>query len=248
MTATRLPTGFASLDQPASWPAPRSRPRPELLELQLDTLPGVGPTIRKRLSKLGLETVGDLLLSAPFRYEPAAPERRIADLLAEEEVAIAGEVRRVSSRRARGRLTILTAIVSDGSGSVPCVWFNQQWLTDKLQPGTRVRLRGALRRGGFAVKAYDLGDDGAATADFAPVYHASEEITPKKLRELVSAALAHARDLGDRLPAALKEREGLPLRADALHALHRPASLAEAEVGRRRLAFDELLLLQVGIA
>src|SRR5437899_10453253 len=104
MTATRLPTGFAGVDQPSSWPAPRSRPRPELLELPLDTLPGVGPTIRKRLSKLGLETVGDLLLSAPFRYEPAAPERRIADLLAEEEVAIAGEVRRVSSPRRRGRL------------------------------------------------------------------------------------------------------------------------------------------------
>src|SRR5205814_966204 len=78
----------------------------------------------------------------------------------EEEVAIAGEVRRVSSRRGRGRLTILTAIVSDGSGSVPCVWFNQQWLQEKLQPGTRVRLRGALRRGGFNVKAYDLGEDG----------------------------------------------------------------------------------------
>src|SRR5438477_3614926 len=143
MTATRVPTGFASLDRPAAWPAPRSRPRPEELAQPLETLPGVGPTIRKRLSKLGLETVGDLLESAPFRYEPAAPERRIADLLAEEEVAIAGEVRRVSSRRGRGRLTILTAIVSDGSASVPCVWFNQQWLQEKLQPGTQVRLRGA---------------------------------------------------------------------------------------------------------
>jgi ATP-dependent DNA helicase RecG len=248
MTATRLPTGFASLDQPASWPSPRSLPRPERLELPLDTLPGVGPTIRKRLSKLGLETVGDLLGSAPFRYEPAAPERRIADLLAEEEVAIAGEVRRVSSRRARGRLTILTAIVSDGSASVPCVWFNQQWLADKLQPGTRVRLRGALRRGGFAVKAYDLGGDGTATADFAPVYHASEEITPKKLRELVSAALVRSRDYVEPLPAALRAREQLPLRADALHALHRPSSLEQAEEGRRRLAFDELLLLQVVLA
>jgi ATP-dependent DNA helicase RecG len=248
MTATRLPTGFASLDRPKSWPVPRSAPRPVELDRPLDVLPGVGPTIRKRLAKLGLETVRDLLLSAPFRYEPAVPERRIADLLTEEEVAIAGEVRRVSTRRARGRLTILTAIVFDGSGSVPCVWFNQTWLAERLQPGTRVRLRGTLRRGGFAVKAYDLGEDGSATADFAPVYHASEEITPKKLRELVAAALTRARDYGEPLPAALRVREQLPLRSDALHALHRPGSLAEAEQGRRRLAFDELLLLQIGLA
>jgi ATP-dependent DNA helicase RecG len=111
-----------------------------------------------------------------------------------------------------------------------------------------VRLRGALRRGGFNVKAYDLGGDGAATADFAPVYHASEEITPKKLRELVSAALTHSRDYWDPLPAELRARENLPLKADALHALHQPGSLEEAELGRRRLAFDELLMLQVGIA
>src|SRR5262249_38066360 len=139
MTATRLPTGFASLDQPASWPAPRSRPRPERLELPLETLAGVGPTIRKRLAKLGPGPVRDLPEHAPFRYEPAAPERRIAELLAEEEAAIAGEVRRVSSRRARGRLTIVTAIVADETGSIPCVWFNQQWLADRLQAGTRVR-------------------------------------------------------------------------------------------------------------
>jgi ATP-dependent DNA helicase RecG len=248
MTATRPQTGFASVDQPASWPAPRSRPRPELLELPLDTLAGVGQTIRKRLARLGLETVGDLLEHAPFRYEPAAPERRIAELLAEEEAAIAGEVRRVSSRRARGRLTIVTAIVADETGAIPCVWFNQQWLADRLHAGTRVRLRGTLRRGGFAVKAYDIGADGAATADFAPVYHASEEVTPKKLRELVLAALAHAGDYGEPLPARLRADDGLPLRADALHALHRPASLAQAEQGRRRLAFDELLALQIVLA
>jgi len=85
-----------------------------------------------------------------------------------------------------------------------------------------------------------------ATADFAPVYPGSEELTAKKIRELVGAALPAA--IADPLPAELKERERLPQRGDALWALHRPRSLAEAEQGRRRLAFDELLLLQVGLA
>jgi ATP-dependent DNA helicase RecG len=101
------------------------------------------------------------------------------------------------------------------------------------------------RRGEFLVKTFDVGVP-SATADFAPVYPASEELTPKKLRELVSAALPQA--VVDPLPARLKERERLPQRSDALWAVHRPRSLEEAEAGRARLAFDELLVLQVGLA
>src|SRR5207253_6783451 len=118
---------------------------------------------------------------------------------------------------------------------------------DKLQPGTRIRMRGQLRRNEFHVKSYDL-NGAAATADFAPVYPASEEVTSPRLRALVEAALAHATDFGDTLPAALRASEQLPFRFDALAALHRPRNRAEADRARARLAFDELLLLQVGLA
>ncbi len=238
-----LPSGFAGAE-PSSWPRPRGFPRPETLDRPLDNLPGVGPAVQKKLAKLGLETIGDLLAYRPFRYERPAPERRIADLAGDEEVAIAGRVLTVSQRR-RGRLQMLTARVSDGSATVSATWFNQPWLVQQLQPGTHVRLRGRQGRYGFDVRSFDIGD-AEATADFAPVYPASEEITPKKLRELIGAALPAA--MVDPLPARLKERERLPERSDALWALHRPRSLAEAEVGRRRLAFDELLVLQLGLA
>ncbi len=240
------PRGFAGLDPPESWAPPRGRPRPETLERPLDSLKGVGPVVRKRLAKLGLHRIGDLLRYAPRRYESAVPERRIADLFGSEEVAIAGEVLSLSERR-RGRLKILTARVGDDSGTISATWFNQPWLTKQLQPGRRIRLRGRPGRYGFEVRAYDL-NGVSATADFAPVYPASEEITPKKLRELVHEALPHARDLPDPLPAALKERSRLPLQADALWALHRPRSEKEGEEGRKRLAFDELLVLQLGLA
>ena len=115
-------------------------------------------------------------------------------------------------------------------------------------PGTRVRLRGRRNRYGFNVTSYDLEGDEAQTADFAPVYPSSEELAQKTLRGLAETALAHARDEPDPLPAALLAAERMPLRADALHALHRPRSLAEAESGRGRLAFDELLLLQLALA
>ena len=152
----------------------------------------------------------------------------------------------MTSRRVR-RLTILKARVADESGEIVAVWFNQPWLAGKLEPGTRVRLRGHRRQGEFQVRSYDV-DEVADTADFAPVYPASEELPAKRVRDLVAAALPLARDVPDAVPAELKAEEGLPLKADALHAVHRPRSLDEAEQGRRRLAFDELLVLQLGLA
>jgi ATP-dependent DNA helicase RecG len=244
---SRPQPGFAAVDPPERWPPTRGRFRPERLEAPLDTFPGVGPTLKKRLAKLDLGRVGDLLDHRPRRYERPAPEKRIADLFGEEEALIEGDVIQTSLRRGRGRLQILTAQISDGSGQISATWFNQPWLKDKLTPGTHVRLRGAPNRYGFAVRSYDL-NGGTATADFAPVYPASEEVSAAKLRELVEGALPLATDRPDPLPAALKVERGLPLRGDALVALHRPRSLDEAEEGRRRLAFDELLTLQLALA
>ena len=108
-------------------------------------------------------------------------------------------------------------------------------------------MRGKLNRFGFQVESYDLGEV-TETADYAPVYPASEALAQKQLRALVGEALALARADGDALPARVAVDEGLPLRADALVALHRPRSPEEAEDGRRRLAFDELLVLQLALA
>ena len=199
------------------------------------------------LARLGLRDFRDLLEYRPFRYEPAAPERRIAELLIGEEATIEGEVRQVGSRRSRRRLTLVEALVSDGSGEVSCVWFNQVWLAEKLVPGTRLRARGQLKRGSFTVRDFDLGE-ARATADNAPVYPASEEVSLKRLRGLVERVLPLARELPDPLPAPLCARLGLPFRSDAIVALHRPERPGQGEEGRKRLAFDELLLFQLALA
>jgi ATP-dependent DNA helicase RecG len=235
------------VDRPEVWPRLPGAPRPERLDAPLDTLPGIGPRISARLRRLGLGSVRDLLEHRPRDYQSAVGESRIVDLFGGQEAVIVAEVRSVSLRRTRRRLTVLKATVADESGSIPAVWFNQDWLAEKLVPGLRVRLRGRLSRNEFAVRSYDL-NGVAATADLAPIYPAGEEITPPRMRALVTAALARARDSLDFLPASLTTREALPTRADALVALHRPRTLEEAETGRRRLAFDELLLLQLGLA
>jgi len=247
MTEARRQTAFAGLDRPQAWPATRGRPRPQQLEASLDSLDGVGVTLRRRLAKLGLETVRDVLEHAPRRYEAAADEVAIAELRGDDEVVVAGEVLNVSKRPLRGRRTLVTARITDGTATISAAWFNQPWIADQLKPGARVRLRGKNGRYGFDVKSYDLGE-ARATADFAPVYPAAEEIPAKTVRRVVESALPHVTDYFDPLPAEVREQESLPLKRDALAVLHKPESEDEAERGRQRLAFDELLFLQVAIA
>jgi ATP-dependent DNA helicase RecG len=243
MTPSRRQTAFAAVDQPTEWPATRGRPRPERLDIELDALPGVGVALKRKLAKLGLATVRDLLEHRPRRYESAADEVAIAELSGRDEVVIVGEVLNVTKRPLRGRRTLVNARIDDGTATITASWFNQPWVADQLKPGEHVRLRGKQGRYGFDVKSY-----GDASADYAPVYPASEDVPPKRLRTLVGHALGHVIDYPDPLPAELRHAEAMPLKRDALFALHKPESDAEAEVARSRLAFEELLLLQIGIA
>jgi ATP-dependent DNA helicase RecG len=240
-----LPVGFAGADAPDRWPRSRSAPRVDRLSAAVESLHGVGPTLARRLGKLGLLTVEDVLWQRPRRYEEPVPTKRICDLFGDEEAVVEGVVRAATSRR-RGRLKILTARVADETGEIRATWFNQPWLEAKLVPGTAVRMRGRANRHGFAVSSYDL-DGGAETVDLAPVYPATEDLAQKTLRNVHAQALELVRDVGDDLPATLLAAERMPLRADALAALHRPGSLPEAEVGRTRLAFDELLVLRLAL-
>jgi ATP-dependent DNA helicase RecG len=211
----------------------------------VETIQGVGPAVRRKLGRLGIASVGDLLAHRPRRYETAAEERTVATLMGEEEAVLDVIVRRASGRR-RGRLHILTAHVGDATGEIRATWFNQPWLEPKLTPGTRVRLRGRRNRFGFQVATFDLGD-ATDTADFAPVYPSTADLAQKTLRTLTESALAFARDVGEPLPATVRLRDALPLRPDAFAAIHRPRTEEDAERARRRLALDELLTLQLAL-
>jgi len=242
----QLPVGFGGTDAPVAWPVPASVPRPARLGASVQTLGRVGPALERRLARVGVATVGDLLWQGPRRYEAPVATKRVCDLFGDEEAVIEVSVRSVTSRR-RGRLQILTAKVSDETGTINATWFNQPWLEKRLTAGTPLRLRGRANRYGFAVSSYDLDGD-AETAAFAPVYPATEDLAQKRLRELRTQVLDEVRGVGEPVPAEVRAREDLPLRADALAVVHRPRDLREAEVGRLRLAFDELLVLQLALA
>ncbi len=237
--------GFGGTDPPERWPPSGALPRPERLDQPVETRAGVGPAVRRKLGRLGIATLGDLLAHRPRRYETAAEERTIATLFGEEEAVLDVVVRRASARR-RGRLHILTAHVADATGEIRATWFNQPWLEPKLTPGTRVRMRGKRNRFGFQVSSFDL-EDAVETADFAPVYPSTADLAQKTLRTLTDEVLGLARDLGEPLPADVRAGDALPLRADAVVRLHRPRGEEDAEQARRRLALDELLTLQLAL-
>ena len=242
--ASAKPLDAAELDAGA-----RSAPRPSRLAEPLRI--GHRRTAAA-LEALGIGSLGDLLEHLPFRHEDRREARLVASLTPGEEATVIADVRRIARRRTRGRISVVEATVVDESGPMKAVWFNQPWVVDKLPSGTRVVLHGradARRRNSFVVSTYEVAP-GVTAADvraegLTPVYPATEGVTSDRLRELVKRARELERESVEALPSRLRAREGLPERAAALDAVHFPEDEADTELARRRLAFEELLVLEL---
>jgi len=226
--------------------APKPR-RVDVEERPVQSLPGVGPRIADRLASLGIETVRDLVEHIPRAYLDWDEAGSFADLAVGQEATVRCKLARIRVRPTRRRnLKVVEGVVVDGAGvEEKVVWFNQAHLA-KLAPGTELLLHGTRDLNGFKVSRHELGDGGVHTLGLVPEYPATEALPSYRIRSLVEAALPLARRLPDTLPADLRAREGLPLRADAIAAVHRPESLEDAEAARARLGLEELLLLQLG--
>ncbi len=249
-----MPAPFPGLADGAP-PRPRTAPRPDLLAEPLDG------TERRReaLGRLGLRTRGDLLEDLPFRYEDLRAIRPLAEALlsGDEEITVLGRVGTIRERPTRRRgLRIVTTTLEDETGRVGVVWFNQRHLARTLEPGAMLVVRGAVRRSGagaeITARTYEVladHDEGPAPRPgLVPVYHASARVSTTLLRGLVAEALVQVGDaVGDAVPPALRADRRLPLRRDAIAAAHRPRRRREVGRARRRLAYEELLLLQLAL-
>jgi ATP-dependent DNA helicase RecG len=238
------PSRFASKD-PLPDDAPiRSYPKPSLLAEPID-----GP---KALAKLGIQTWGDLIEHLPHAHRDRREVRPIADLSPGEEATVAVAVRGVTVRPMRDRRRKrVEARVFDDSGPMVAVWFNQPWIARQLGEGAGVVLHGKLRRRGeFWVTEHEPFGDGLAvrSVGLVPVHPATEGISAARLRELMWEARPRMAAVAEPLPAALRVEERLPDRPAALEAVHFPESEEEEQGARRRLAFEELFLLQLAVA
>jgi ATP-dependent DNA helicase RecG len=221
------------------WSAPARTPRPSQLALPLAIKP---PTAAAGAASLGIETVGDLLAHLPRATGEA---RTIAELAIDETATVIVEVKSITSRpvRRRGMKPLVEATVTDGTGIMKATFFNQPWLSAQYAPPARLMLAGKYQGGSrFRVNAHAKTDAVAAVGAEAAQYPATKGISSTQLLALVQQHRRAVHEVIEPLPLALRLRQQLPDRPTALAAAHFGP---DHEAGRRRLAFDELLVDQI---
>lgn len=226
--------------------APIRWPRPSRLLAPLD-LP---PKQAEAAARIGLFNVGDLLEHVPVSHQFRAG-RLVKQLRPGEEASVEVELRSISLRPTRRRnLRIVEAVVSDESGSIKAVWFNQQWLAKQLEPGTHLRLFGKYRSGALQVREHAVVSSGAlgeVAAETVSIYPATEGLKSQRIRELVEAARPLLDEIVEPLPGRIRARRGLIPRGEALGEMHFPSDRRAAETARMRLAFEDLLVQQLAL-
>lgn len=231
--------------------------------IKLDTpvqyLKGVGPKVAALFGKLGVSTVQDLIYLFPRSYEDRSVIKPIGALKPSEPACpaggyeiIKGEITLINHQITRNRFSVLKAIISDRSGSVQAVWFNQPYLQTLLRRGMRVIVSGKVEYSDYErvlqLSVRDFEIDTGENLKIVPQYPLTEGLYPKKVRSLVKLAIDDCLDmLEDPLPDSIRKKHRLYKLKEAILGLHFPSELSKVEPARRRLAFDELFVFQIGI-
>ena len=225
----------------------------------LQYVKGVGPKKKAELNRLGLFTVYDLLTYFPRTYEDQSVLTRISELQAGEKATVAGTIMNVSERQGGRRgMSILMALIGDGTGILQVTWFNQKYLKSKLKVGKKVFVTGKAAyayggRGQFAMsqlssfQILDEEEEPENMTGIMPVYPATEKLNQKFFRKVLGGLLTEELSIRELIPASVAERYHLLSRRKALQDIHFPADFAALKEARNHLAFEELYLIQCGL-
>lgn len=244
----------AAKSPPRRAPRPHEPTGPLAPEAPVTVLSGVGPARAELLGRMGVRTVGDLLRHAPSRYDDRRQVLTLRELKpgqsAVVRVRVSGPGRRSSPRCGAA------GIVPVQSGGVcgELVFFGRPWMIEQLTVGTELLVVGTARietgKPSLAVTECEVidPDDAGQLSGIVPVYPATEGISQRMLRRLVAQALERCAPPPDPLPERLRAHRRLPELAEAVRALHAPSDPSAARQARHRLAYDELLALQLALA
>jgi len=216
---------------------------------------GTTPSIRKAWNALGIETIGDLIRTLPRRYDDYSRIVAICDAQEEQVVTVKGKIVRCAKIPSfRQRLQMMRASISDGTGSIGATFFNQPWLAKEFTIDREVVFSGKIQQHPRYGKTMHnpiwepAEQHSVAVGKLAPVYPLSGSLAQKTYRRLILAALAEIEDPPESLSLDVLVRYGLPSLHDAIRSAHEPSSVEDAERGRRRFAFDELLAYRLALS
>jgi len=232
-----------------------------MMELAQDIqyLKGIGPKKAQLLHKLGITKIFDLLTHFPRGYEDQSCVTPMSDLVPGEKAVVSGVITSLNEKRAgRRNMTILTALVTDGTGFLQVTWFNQKFLKAKLKPGKKLFAAGKVEyafggQGQYAMsqlssfEIMDFDEEMTDNLGILPVYPATESLNQKFFRKTVSQLLDNIECIPEVIPENIFRRYNLLSRDEAFRSIHFPDSFAKVQLARDRLAFEELYLIQCGL-
>jgi len=231
-----------------------SRDKFELTD-EVTYVKGVGPRRAAALEKLNIFTKYDLLTHYPRAYENHSSLTQIADVFDDEAVVIVGRITNITSRETSNRMTIINAILSDATGYIRLTWFNQKYLLTKLRNGMRLLVIGKAKfdpwAGDVAINQIQsftiLDEDEEPELGITPIYSSTAAISQQVLRTAIKNLLTSMPPLAEILPQEILSAQRLMPLDSAMRAIHFPKDYLELDEARRRLAFDELFLIQCGL-
>ena len=215
---------------------------------------GVGRHVA-RLNRLGIRTIRDAIQHFPHRHNDFSRISKVCELEHGKEQTIVATVWEATETKRGARRASTQAVLGDETGNVRAIWFGQGFLAKTLKTGAVVVISGPVKtfkgRHVFESPEYELltgQEELVHTGRLVPVYPTTEGLPQRTIRRIVRAALkAGLKDVVETLPADLRRREGLVSLPDAISQIHYPDTQADLESSRRRLAFDEMLLLQLAV-
>lgn len=222
----------------------------------LSEVKGIGPKFFERLKKFGLVSVENLLWHFPSRYEDFSQISKIADLKIGEQATIQGVISDIKLKRTwKRRMFIVEALISDDTGSIKAVWFNQRFLLSILKKGKLVNLAGKVvesEKDGLILShpVHELVTNNSEsntkhTGRLVPIYPETKRITSKSLRFLIKPMLDDLEKLTDSIPSEILKKQNFLEINLALKQIHFPESLRQAQAAKKRFAFEDLFLLQL---
>ena len=221
------------------------------LTTELARIQGINKRLQDGLKKLGLVTVRDLVLHLPHRYDDFASAACIADLAIGQTATVHARVAKIEMRRSfRRNMAIIEAILEDRTGSVRAVWFNQPYIMRSLPVGTAGNFAGKVTSSqGSLYLSNPVYEPAYAetkhTDGLVPIYPETKGITSRGIRYLMRPILDALATMPECVPQDALKKLGMPPLIEALHTLHAPQSLEDTEPAKKRVALEDLFLLQL---